>query len=196
MTRAQLRRGEALADLPVAAAAGARGDIGAAHLDTLVRVKSPVTEEALARDEGLLVDDARTMKFAPFCSAVAYWEHLADQDGTEEAALERAARRDVYLVPSVHGTYLGKINLDPLGGATVANELERLYDELYEADWDRAKDELGRFCQHEYCDEPAARCQIDHIVPYGEGGPTSQENGRVLCAFHNRLRAQRPPPGD
>jgi hypothetical protein len=129
--RARLRRGEALAGLPVAAAAWARGDIGAAHLDTLVRVKSPVTEEALARDEGLLVDDARTMKFAPFCSAVAYWEHLADQDGTEEAALERAARRDVYLVPSVHGTYLGKINLDPLGGATVANELERLYDEHF-----------------------------------------------------------------
>ena len=25
-------------------------------------------------------------------------------------------------------------------------------------------------------------------------GPTTQENGRLLCPFHNRLRNQRPPP--
>ena len=36
---------------------------------------------------------------------------------------------------------------------------------------------------------------IDHIVPYSEGGPTTQDNGSLLCAFHNRLRNIRPPPG-
>ena len=40
----------------------------------------------------------------------------------------------------------------------------------------------------------------DHIEPYAEGGETTQENGRLLCGFHNRLRLQdeqrgRPPPG-
>ena len=49
-------------------------------------------------------------------------------------------------------------------------------------------------CTHPYCDRPAEQCQIDHIVPYTEGGETTQENGRVLCGFHNRLRNQRPPP--
>jgi 5-methylcytosine-specific restriction endonuclease McrA len=55
--------------------------------------------------------------------------------------------------------------------------------------------EVGhRRCTHEYCDEPLSRCQADHIVPYSEGGPTVQENGRLLCGFRNRLRVKRPPP--
>jgi hypothetical protein len=44
------------------------------------------------------------------------------------------------------------------------------------------------------CDEPAERCQADHIIPYSLDGLTVQENGRLLCGFHNRLRNQRPPP--
>jgi hypothetical protein len=51
-------------------------------------------------------------------------------------------------------------------------------------------------CTHPFCDVPAAQCQIDHIVPYAHGGLTTQENGRVLCGFHNRLRNQGPAPGD
>ena len=64
------------------------------------------------------------MKFAQFCTVVDYWEQHADQDGSEEAAEARKARRDVYLVPSPDG-YLGKMNLDPIGGAIVVKELKR-----------------------------------------------------------------------
>jgi 5-methylcytosine-specific restriction endonuclease McrA len=57
-------------------------------------------------------------------------------------------------------------------------------------------------CTHPYCYEPAEHCQGDHIEPYSRGGATTQENGRLLCGFHNRLRnqqehkdqRQRPPP--
>jgi hypothetical protein len=49
-------------------------------------------------------------------------------------------------------------------------------------------------CTHEYCDIPAEDCQIDHIIPYSQGGLTTQGNGRVLCPFHNRQRNGRPPP--
>src|SRR3954447_1754854 len=51
-------------------------------------------------------------------------------------------------------------------------------------------------CTHSYCEEPPHRCQGDHIVPYPDGGMTSQENGQLRCGFHNRLRAKRPPPND
>ena len=51
-----------------------------------------------------------------------------------------------------------------------------------------------RECTHPYCDRPAVDCQVDHIQPFGQDGPTTQENGRLLCGFHNRLRNQRPPP--
>jgi len=58
----------------------------------------------------------------------------------------------------------------------------------------RAIDVRDRCCQHPYCDEPAERCQADHIQPGTEGGPTTQDNGRLACGFHNRLRQRRRPP--
>ena len=64
----------------------------------------------------------------------------------------------------------------------------------------RAIELRDRICTHPYCYEPAESCQGDHIQPYAEGGATTQENGRLLCGFHNRLRNQRddrrerPPP--
>ncbi len=60
----------------------------------------------------------------------------------------------------------------------------------------RAIELRDRICTHPYCYEPAETCEADHIEPYAEGGPTTQENGRLLCGFHNRLRIQRqrPPP--
>jgi len=61
----------------------------------------------------------------------------------------------------------------------------------------RAIELRDRECTHPYCDEPAERCQVDHILEYRNGGLTTQANGRMLCAFHNRLRNyERPPPDD
>jgi hypothetical protein len=51
-----------------------------------------------------------------------------------------------------------------------------------------------RQCQHPFCDLPAEKCQMDHVVPFSEGGPTTQENAQVLCGPHNRMRYERPPP--
>jgi hypothetical protein len=58
----------------------------------------------------------------------------------------------------------------------------------------RAIEIRDRECTHPYCDGSRTDLQIDHIIPYAQGGPTIQENGRILCGFHNRLRNQRPPP--
>jgi len=141
--RAQLRRGKALPGLPLAAAAWATGDIGAAQIDVLVKAKRPVTEDALAGAEAYLVQAGIDMKFGSFCGVVAYWEQMADQDGTDEAAQARQARRDAYLVPSPDG-YVGQMNFDVIGGAIVAKEHKRIAQELFEADWAEAKERLGR----------------------------------------------------
>jgi hypothetical protein len=303
MGRRLVRRGRNLRHLPIVAKAFEEGDITSAHLDLVASVRRDDTEEALARDEALLVKHARRLPFEHFTRAVAYWDQMADPDGTEEAAEARRSRRDVYLEPSFSGMYLGKMTLDPISGSIVAGELNRIESEFFIADRVRAREELGREptaadlwrtpsqrradalvemaarsavvkpgngrppaplfsvlvdwptlsgrvcelaegivvspgelvdwlsvadleravmepsgrvevsptrrifsgatrraiqlrdgeCVHEYCDVEASRCQCDHIVPWSEGGRTTQENGRLLCGFHNRLRHQRPP---
>jgi hypothetical protein len=51
----------------------------------------------------------------------------------------------------------------------------------------RAVQVRDRRCQHRSgCDERGDRCDVDHLVPHGAGGPTSQFNGALECAPHNR----------
>ena len=306
--RSQLRRGRALPCLPLCAEAFSAGAIGVAHVDLLVKAAectARVAPDAFARDEAVLVAAAGELKFAPFSGVVAYWTQLADPDGAEECAMEKMARRDVYVSQSLGGTWLGKMTLDPIGGAIYDAELRRLEAEMFEGDWAEAKARLGRdphlgelprtpaqrradaavemavrskampvgarrpeplfsvlvdyptlagricqlahgailspgslvpwlkeasferivfappkriecsvtarfftgatrraieirdqYCTHPYCEAPAERCQIDHIIPYSQGGETTQENGRVHCGFHNRRRNGGPDPGD
>lgn len=63
----------------------------------------------------------------------------------------------------------------------------------------RAIQARDRRCQHASgCDEPITRCDVDHVVPHADGGPTDIDNGRLLCTTHNRhadLDDRRPPPG-
>ena len=304
-SRRFVRRSRQLCHLPAFARAWSNGEITSAHMDTVTGVWRDSTAELLARDEQVLCDQATTLPYAKFVKAVSYWDQFADPDGAEEKDLERQARRDVYLEESFEGLWLGKMTLDPFTGATVSEELSRLEHQLFEADWAKAKKDLGREpklsdlertsgqrrcdalkemavrsktapangrrpapqftvlidyptlagrvcelaqgtvlapgallpwldqalieravfgprnrvevgekarlftgatrraielrdreCTHPYCNLPASACQGDHIVPYIEDGPTTQENGRLLCGFHNRLRNQRPPPPD
>lgn len=304
MGRRLVRRGRNLRHLPAVAQAFEEGAITSSHLDTVTALRRSGTEEALARDESMLVRQAKCLRFEQFTRAAAYWDQLADPDGTEELAEARRARRDVYLESSVSGLYLGQMTLDPVSGSIVATELQRIERELFASDWARAREELGREptlddlrrtsaqrradalvemaarsslvdgqkvrrpaplfsvlvdwptlsgrvcelaegvvvspgelvdwlsvadleravmqpsgrvevspkqrlftgatrraielrdreCTHPFCDEPGARCQADHIDPWSQTGETTQENGRLLCGFHNRLRNQRPPP--
>lgn len=51
----------------------------------------------------------------------------------------------------------------------------------------RAIEARDRRCTHPSgCDTPATRGDIDHTVPWSEGGTTDQFNGRVQCTTHNR----------
>jgi len=272
-------------------------------VDAISELRRTSTEDALVRDEEMLVNQAITLRYESFVRALDYWEQLADPDGTEEDDQRRRDHREVYLDASFGGMWMGKITLDPISGTIVADELGRLERQMFEADWAQARCELGREpttsdlsrtfaqrradalvematrsrtapadgrrpsplftvlvgyetihgrtcelangtvlapgalvswldqayieravfglgrrveisptsrlftgatrravqlrdreCTHPFCDKPGGDCEVDHVVPFSEGGPTIQENGRLLCDFHNRLRSQRPPP--
>lgn len=63
---------------------------------------------------------------------------------------------------------------------------------LFDGATRRAVQCRDRQCFHPYCELPAEVCEVDHVVPFSEGGTTTADNGRVACAFHNRQR--HPPP--
>ena len=51
----------------------------------------------------------------------------------------------------------------------------------------RAIEVRDRHCQHPCgCDIDVERCDVDHLLPWIDGGDTSQHNGRLECRGHNR----------
>ena len=300
--RGRVRLGRALRHLPVAEAAWLGGDIGEAQVGLLARARRPATEAALARDEQMLVDQAANLRFGSFARAMAYWIQRADPDGAERDARAQHDRRRLHLSKSFDGMWFLDALSDPVSGAIVANELGRIEDQLFDADWADARARVGdnvgvgdltrtpaqrrhdalvemarrsatapaggrrpeplfsvlvgyetfvgmmceladgtvvspahvrdwldeawiervvfdgpsrvmdigvrrrlfsgatrraveirdRQCFHEFCDIPAEDCDIDHKIPWSAGGPTTQDNGRPACAFHNRARERGP----
>lgn len=53
------------------------------------------------------------------------------------------------------------------------------------ADFVRARDVT---CRAPGCDRPATVCDLDHTVPYAEGGCTHASNLKCLCRFHHLLK--------
>ena len=39
-----------------------------------------------------------------------------------------------------------------------------------------------------WCTRPAESCDLDHVIPYSEGGSTSSDNIATLCRRHHRLK--------
>jgi hypothetical protein len=298
----QVRLARRLRDLPAVEEALAAGEIGVAHARRLAQAAKRAPQ-VFARDEGLLLEHARTLRFTAFLRAVAYWEQLADADGVETDAIKEHESRSLHL----SGTWRGRWRLDgrgdPVGGTIVHSVLSAIEQELFEADWAVAKAEKGndvssldlartpaqrrwdalvemaqraatapqdgkrprplftvlvdyptlsgrvcelangtpltpgqlvpwlaqadiervvfqgasrvldvgvrqrlftgatrravevrdRHCQGFACEEPAGRCDVDHIQPYAEGGLTTQGNGRTVCPDHhpNRRRPKK-----
>jgi Domain of unknown function (DUF222) len=176
-SRAALRRGQALSSVPSAAAAWAEGAISAEHLDALLRLRTPVTEAAFERDEELLVEQAKALTFRQFTRALAYWELHADPDGATESEMAKRDRRDFSLLPCPDGFLAGGV-LDPVSGAIVDGELTRLEAALFEADWKKAKEELGRDPKtHELCRTSAQR-RCDALVEMATRSKTAPANGK------------------
>ena len=60
----------------------------------------------------------------------------------------------------------------------------------------RAIELRDQHCTFPGCRVPANRCDVDHIIEYRQGGPTTQANGRLRCPAHNRQRPGRNTPPD
>jgi len=43
-------------------------------------------------------------------------------------------------------------------------------------------------CVFPWCTRPAESCDLDHVIPYSDGGTTSSDNIATLCRRHHRLK--------
>lgn len=46
-------------------------------------------------------------------------------------------------------------------------------------------------CRFPDCEIPAQWCDIDHVLPYAQGGSTSMSNAQLLCRHHHNLKTER-----
>jgi hypothetical protein len=177
-TRRQVQRGRALRHMPLVEEAWLAGDISADHVDVLAGACSEARRETFARDEKVLLDHTKHLRFRDFWRAVRYWEQLADPGGVEDEAADERAQRALYLSESFRGTWLGKMTFDPLSGTIVNNELKRIEEQLFEADWAEARSRLGdRVTPADLRRTPAQR-RADALVEMAIRSRTAPADGR------------------
>lgn len=139
-----LRLGRIMREVPEAGAALEAGEIGADHLHRLGAARNARTAPRLAKDAKQLVAWAKELSYEEFDRLLSYWSRLADPDGAHRSAADDYAARSAYLVETVSGMWTGSQTFDPVTGAIVARELERLERELFDADRAAARERLGR----------------------------------------------------
>ena len=84
-----MRLGRTLRHLPAVAEAWRDGVIGEDAAKAMAWARRHRTEAAMARDEEMLVAQAKELGFEDFSRVLAYWKQLADPDGAEASEEEK-----------------------------------------------------------------------------------------------------------
>jgi hypothetical protein len=159
----EVSNARALRHMPVVEAAFSRGDIGADHVRILAHSRE-VNTEKFAQHERELRDLACAHTYNRFTYVMRYWRYRADPDGEERAARMRYEDRHAHCSETFNGARVLDAEFDPVGGAIFATELERIVQEMFEADWAEAKERLGQTPSvPDLCRRPAQR-RADAIV--------------------------------
>ena len=279
----EVRRARQLSSMPHTKAAVLDGRLSLEHVDLLGRANQPWRNARFEEHEAHLVEQCATARFVDAVKIVKYWCRRADAEVVDDEGERQQATAHVHASTTYDGMVVIDGELDPIGGAIVVEQLDRITDELRLSDhrdgivrtagqrraaalvemarragiapadgrapaplftalvgdgtlaelcelstgivvtpgqlgrWiddamletvlfdgpttvlsvsrrrrfsgavRRAIEVRDRRCQHPSgCDEPASRCDVDHIVPHAELGETSQFNGRLECPTHNR----------
>ena len=130
--KAILRRGHAVAAMPLTANAWTFGEIGADHVD-LLAAAAHGRDELFARDEVMLLNHCDTLTFGQTVKAVRYWccraDAELDRDGTPPPPPST-----LRVSTTFDGAVSGDFTLDPIDGVTFVEALRRIERELYQAD--------------------------------------------------------------
>ncbi len=80
-------------------------------------------------------------------------------------------------------TFLFKPEHQPGRVTLLSDKQERLFQKKLR----RLLELRDQGCAFPGCDRPPSWCHAHHIVPWSKGGPTTLDNGVLLCGYHHRL---------
>lgn len=135
--RQGLRFGRALDSMPHTAAALAAAQISAAHVELLIAANNDARRELFAVDEEMLVDHARTLRFAEFTRCIKYWCQRVDPDGCERAGRDLLAKTSLTVSTTLDDAIHLEGLLDPVGGRIFRNGLDRIVRDIERLDDER-----------------------------------------------------------
>ena len=118
------------------------GRISLDHVRVLCHAKE-TAPEAYGDSEERLLGVASTQRFDRFETVLQYWRYYNAPEDEEAKAAQRHSDRRVHCSRTLDGMVVLDALLDPITGEVVARELERLEQELFEADWSAARERLG-----------------------------------------------------
>ena len=139
---ADLRNGRRLRAMPGVEAAFLAGDLTADHVRLLIGARQVSPEAFDASGGAFLVGLIGELLFSQWAKAVRYWSDLAAPDDAEARARHRYDQRRAQCSRTFEGSVVLDATFDPVGGAIVAGELDRLALQLFEEDLEEARRRL------------------------------------------------------
>jgi hypothetical protein len=130
----EVKRARRLRTMPLVAAALASGDISPDHADLLARADQPWRHADFADHEATLVEQCKALRFRDARKMVDYWCLRADASAAEDHAERQRNAAHLNVSSTLDGTVVVNGTLDPIGGAIVNDEIDRIERELYLAD--------------------------------------------------------------
>ncbi len=175
---ADVRLARRLPGMPVTRAAFEAGDITARHAHVLAGLAAPATAGAFAEAEEFLVGQARTMRWADFTRAMAYWRREARPDEPDKKARSDWEHRGFGLHDGLRGTGLVEGELTAVAKATLAGALGPIEDEMFAADWAAAKAVHGEATTTGHLARTPRQRRHDALVELAVRGATAPADGR------------------
>lgn len=176
-----LRRGEAarvarlarfVTGFPQFEAALAVGAINLAHLDVLADAHDSRFADAWSEAEELLVGAAVRSRFEDYARHVrSFADQLAPQDADDRFD-QQLDDRNLSKAQTLDGVGVLHADMDAFSFATVSAELDRLERQLFDEDWQAAKERLGRDPQPGELDRTTAQRRHDALVRMAERSRT------------------------
>lgn len=125
-------RGRAVSSMPATGAAWSEGTISTAHVD-LLRSARTGRDDTFDRDEAVLVDGCKHLRYAEASKAVAYWRRRVDAEANVDGS-PPPPESYCSVARTFDGAVTGTFVLDPVGGEAFVESLRRIEDELYHRD--------------------------------------------------------------